>query len=81
MPDKPVEMRGLLWWFKSRFQRVRRLFVPQCHDCIFNDLVAVTVIYAGVQIHGRWKVRKAYESNISYNGIEYIGNVYLGDTE
>ena len=44
-------------------------------------LVLVTLIYAGGQIRTRWKVRKAYESNVSYNGIEYIGNVYLGDGE
>ncbi|RHO84637.1 hypothetical protein DW058_02810 [Clostridiaceae bacterium AF42-6] len=81
MPDKPVEMRGLLWWFKSRFQRVRGFLFRNAMTAFLTILVAVTVIYAGVQIHGRWKVRKAYESNISYNGIEYIGNVYLGDTE
>ena len=81
MPDKPVEMRGLLWWFKSRFQRVRGFLFRNAMTAFLTILVAVTVIYAGVQIHGRWKVRKAYESNISYNGIDYIGNVYLGDTE
>lgn len=64
------------------FSKSTRLFDSAMPMTAFlTILVAVTVIYAGVQIHGRWKVRKAYESNISYNGIEYIGNVYLGDTE
>lgn len=66
---------------QSRFQRVRGFLFRNAITAFLTILVAVTVIYAGVQIHGRWKVRKAYESNISYNGIEYIGNVYLGDTE
>ena len=44
-------------------------------------LVMVTLIYAGNQIHTRWKIRKAYENNISYYGIEYIGDVYLGNEE
>ena len=44
-------------------------------------LVVVTLIYGSVQVWRRWTVKKAYESNVSYNGIEYIGNVYLGEEE
>lgn len=81
MADKPVEMRGILWWFRSRFRRVRNFLFRNAMTAFLTILVLVTLIYAGGQIRTRWKVRKAYESNVSYNGIEYIGNVYLGDGE
>ncbi len=80
-PAKPIEKRGYL---KKNFQAIAR----QANNLIQNSmtafltiLVVVTVIYAGVQIHSRWRAKKAYESNITYNGIEYIGDVYLGDEE
>ena len=81
MADRPVEMRGILWWIGSRFRRVRNFLFRNSMTAFLTILVAVTLIYAGVQIHTRYKFRKAYESNISYNGIEFIGNVYLGNEE
>ena len=44
-------------------------------------LVIVTLIYAATQIYSRWIYRRAYEENISYYGIEHIGDVYLGNEE
>ncbi|MDO4261630.1 MAG: hypothetical protein Q4C82_06090 [Eubacteriales bacterium] len=81
MPDKLVETRGLLWWFRSRFRRVRGFLFRNSMTAFLTVVVLVTLIYAAFQIQSRWRVRRAYESNISYYGIEYIGNVYLGDEE
>lgn len=81
MPDKPVEMRGLLWWIRSRFRRIRGFLFRNSMSAFLTILVVVTLIYGSVQVWRRWTVKKAYESNVSYNGIEYIGNVYLGEEE
>lgn len=81
MSDKPVERRGILWWFGSRFRKVKNFLFRNSMTAFLTVLVVVTLIYAGGQIHTRWKIKKAYESNISYYGIEYIGNVYLGNEE
>ena len=81
MSDKPVVMKGIVWWIKSRFRRVKNFLFRNSMTTFLTILVVATVIYAGVQIHSRWKIRKAYENNVSYYGIEYIGNVYLGDEE
>lgn len=81
MPDKPVEMRGLLWWIRSRFRRIRGFLFRNSMSAFLTILVVVTLIYGSVQAWRRWTVKKAYESNVSYNGIEYIGNVYLGEEE
>ena len=81
MPDKPVEMRGLLWWIRSRFRRIRGFLFRNSMSAFLTILGVVTLIYGSVQVWRRWTVKKAYESNVSYNGIEYIGNVYLGEEE
>lgn len=81
MSDKPVEMRGFFWWIQSRFYRVKNFLFRNSMTTFLTILVLVTLIYAGIQIHNRWEIRKAYENNVSYYGIEYIGDVYLGDEE
>ncbi len=81
MSDKPVERRGIIRRILNRLQKIRTFLFHNSMTAFLTILVLVTAIYAGVQIHSRWKARKAYESNVSYNGIEYIGDVYLGDEE
>ncbi|MBR5509416.1 MAG: hypothetical protein IKV59_05130 [Lachnospiraceae bacterium] len=81
MADVPTERRGILWWLGSRFYRVKNFLFRNSMTAFLTILVMVTLIYAGNQIHTRWKIRKAYENNISYYGIEYIGDVYLGNEE
>lgn len=81
MPEKLVEMRGIFWWFRNGFRRGRNFLFRNSMTAFLTILVTVTVIYAAVQIRSRWIVRKAYENNVSYYGIEYIGDVYLGDEE
>lgn len=81
MSDHPVEMRGILWWIRNRFRRVRGFLFRNSMTAFLTILVLVTLIYAGTQIHTRYKIRKAYENNVSYYGIEFIGNVYLGSEE
>ena len=48
---------------------------------LLTILVLVTLVYAGWQIGMRMKNRKAYNRNISYSAMEYIGSVYLGNEE
>lgn len=81
MADRPAEMRGILWWIRSRFRRARGFLFRNSMTAFLTVLVTVTVIYAGVQIYTRMRARRAYENNVSYYGIEYIGNVYLGNEE
>jgi hypothetical protein len=81
LPDKPVEMRGIIWWFRNAFRRIRHFLFRNSMTAFLTILVLVTLIYAGIQIRSRWIVRKAYENNVTYYGIEYIGGVYLGDEE
>ena len=81
MADKPVEMRGILWWIRSHFRRAKGFLFRNSMTAFMTVLVTVTLIYAGVQIYTRARARRAYENNVSYNGIEYIGNVYLGNEE
>lgn len=81
MADKPVVMKGFAWWIVNRFNLVRNFLFRNSMTTFLTILVVVTVIYAGVQLHTRWNVQRAYENNVRYYGIEYIGNVYLGDEE
>lgn len=81
MADKPVEMRGFVGYIQNNFHQVKVFLFHNSMTTFLTILVAVTLIYAGVQIHNRWEISKAYENNVSYYGIEYIGNVYLGDEE
>ena len=59
MPDKPVEMRGLLWWIRSRFRRIRGFLFRNSMSAFLTILVVVTLIYGSVQVWRRWTVKKA----------------------
>lgn len=37
MADKPVEMRGILWWFRSRFRRVRNFLFRNAMTAFLTD--------------------------------------------
>ena len=44
-------------------------------------LVTVTILYAGWQIYLRISTQRAYDRNVSYSAMEYVGDVYLGNEE
>lgn len=79
MADSPMEMRGILWWFRSRVRRTKGFLFRNSMNAFLTILVLVTIVYAGVEIGKRVRANRALEENISYNGIEYIGDVYLGN--
>lgn len=81
MDDKPKETKGIFWWMESHFQQGRRFLFRNSTNTFLTILFLVTCVYAANQIYTRWKIQKAYESNVSYYGIEYVGTVYLGDEE
>lgn len=81
MSDKQIVTKGISWWIRNRFRCTKNFLFRNSMTTFLTVLVVATLIYAGVQIHSRWRMRKAYENNVSYYGIEYIGNVYLGDEE
>lgn len=81
MTDSPIEVRGILWWFRSRIRRTRGFLFHNSMNTFLTILVLVTLIYAGVEIGKRIQADRAYEKNINYNGIEYIGDIYLGNEE
>ena len=79
MTDNPIEMRGILWWFKSRVRRTRGFLFRNSMNTFLTILVLMTIVYAGMEIGKRVRANRAFEENVSYNGIEYIGDVYLGN--
>lgn len=79
MADSPMAMRGIVWWFRSRLRRTRGFLFRNSMNAFLTILVVVTLVYAGIEIEKRVRVSRAFEENVSYNGIEYIGDVYLGD--
>lgn len=81
MSDSPIEMRGVVWWIKARISRTRNFLFRNSLTSFLTILVLVTVIYAGFEIGKRIRAAQAFENNVSYNGIENIGNVYLGSEE
>jgi len=81
MADKLAEKKGIVWWVGNRFRLGKSFLFRNSMNAFLTILVTVTLIYAIVQIQSRIKIRRAYEKNMSYYGIEYIGNVYLGDEE
>lgn len=81
MADKPVETRGIFPWLRKRFYMVKNFLFRNSMVTFLTILVLVTIIYAAGQIYSRFVYRKAYNENISYSGIEQIGDVYLGNEE
>lgn len=81
MADKPAETRGFLPWLKRTFRKIKNFLFRNSMVTFLTILVIVTLIYATAQIYSRWVYKKAYEQNVSYYGIEHIGDVYLGNEE
>ncbi len=81
MADKPAETKGFLPWLKRTFRTIKNFLFRNSMATFLTILVLVTLIYAASQIYSRWIYRKAFNENISYYGIEHIGDVYLGNEE
>ncbi|MGN0342461.1 MAG: hypothetical protein ACI4DO_06690 [Roseburia sp.] len=79
MSDSPMEMRGVVWWFRSRIRRTRGFLFRNAMHTFLTIMVLATIVYAGVQISKRVRANRVFEENVSYNGLEYIGDVYLGN--
>lgn len=79
MTDSPMEMRGAIWWVRSRVRRTRGFLFRNSMNAFLTILVLVTIVYAGMEIGKRIRANHVFEENMSYSGIEYIGDVYLGD--
>lgn len=81
MPDRPIARQGLIWRIKKTLRSIRSVLFRNPARIFLTVLVIVTVLYAGWQIGTRMRIRQAYDKNISYSAMEYIGNVYLGNEE
>lgn len=81
MADKPVETKGFVPWLNKTMRTVKSFLFRNSIATFLTILVLVTVIYAAGQIYQRWMYRKAFEQNVNYDGIEQIGDVYLGNEE
>ena len=81
MADKPAETKGVLPWIKKTYRKIKSFLFRNSIVTFLTILVIVTLIYAAGQIRNRWVYKKAYEQNVSYYGIENIGDVYLGNEE
>ena len=81
MADKPAETKGLIPWIEKNFRKIKSFLFRNSIAAFLTILVIVTLIYLAGQIYNRWNYQKAYERNVSYYGIENIGDVYLGNEE
>lgn len=81
MPNKPIAKMGTVWRVHKWIYTIRSVLFRNPARIALTLLVIITVVYASWQIGMRLKVRKAYEQNVSYSALEYIGQVYLGDEE
>ena len=81
MADEPAETKGLVPWIKRVYRKIKSFLFRNSIVTFLTILVVVTLIYASGQLYSRWIYKKAYEQNISYYGIETIGDVYLGNEE
>ena len=79
--EKPEETKGLVPWLSKYFRKIKQFLFHNSMATFLTILVIVTLIYAANQIYSRWIYKKAYEENVSYYGIETIGDVYLGNEE
>ena len=81
MADKPEETKGLIPWLTKNLRKVKNFLFRNSIATFLTILVIVTLIYLIGQVYSRWNYKKAYERNVSYYGIENIGDVYLGNEE
>ena len=81
MADEPAETKGLVPWIKKTYRKIKNFLFRNAIVTFLTILVIVTLIYAAGQLYSRWIYKKAYDQNISYYGIETIGDVYLGNEE
>lgn len=81
MADKPVETKGIVSGILRALRTIKNFLFHNSMTTFLAILVLVTVIYAATQLYQRYVYRKAFQENISYYGIERIGDVYLGNEE
>lgn len=81
MDDKPTATKGFFPWLGRTLRGIKNFLFRNSIVTFLTILVLVTLIYGANQLYSRWIYRKAYEENVSYNGIEHIGDVYLGNEE
>lgn len=81
MPDRPYAKQGLAWRIRKVIRKLKNTFLRNPERVFVTALVVLTIFYAAYQIGIRVRVRRAYERNISYSAMEYIGTVYLGNEE
>lgn len=81
MPNKPIAKQGVIWKIRKVLRNIRTVLFKNPLRIVLTVLVAVTIVYAAWQISMRIKVQRAYQKNVSYSAMEYIGTVYLGDEE
>lgn len=81
MPNKPIARQGLLWRARKLLYTVKSVLFQNPMRIFLTLLVAVTILYAAYQIGIRIRVKRAYDRNVSYSAMEYIGSVYLGNEE
>ncbi|MBQ7840674.1 MAG: hypothetical protein IJ390_09375 [Lachnospiraceae bacterium] len=81
MPERPIARQGIIWRMKRTLKSIKNVLFRNPSRIVLTLLVVITVIYAAWQINMRIRLKQAYDSNISYSAMEYIGTVYLGNEE
>ena len=81
MPDRPIARQGFFWQIKKTFRRIKNTLFGNPARIMLTMLVTVTILYAGWQIYLRISTQRAYDRNVSYSAMEYVGDVYLGNEE
>lgn len=81
MPDRPIARQGFFWQVKKTLRSIKYTLFRNPARIMLTMLVTVTILYAGWQIYLRISTQRAYDRNVSYSAMEYVGNVYLGNEE
>ena len=81
MPDRPIARQGFIWQVKRWLRSTKSVLFKNPARIMLTLLVSVTILYAGWQIWLRVSTQRAYDRNVSYSAMEYIGTVYLGNEE
>jgi len=81
MPERPIARQGFIWQAKKLLRSIKSVLFRNPTRIFLTLLVTFTIVYAGWQIYQRITIQRAYDRNVSYSAMEYIGTVYLGNEE
>jgi len=81
MSDKIDDRKGLWAKFTNRLSSIKNWLSKKSLALFVLLLVIMTITYTAYQIAVRSSVNKSNDKNTAYNGVNSIGDVYLGEID